>query len=430
MSKTCEVIKLTKRTVDAAGPQPEGGQRLYLDTELRGFGLCVGAGAKTYFAQRSVRGRSRRVTIGRHGVFTVDQARREAQQLLAKMARGVDPAEEKSKARTRGFTLQQALDLCEQTLKTKGRSTTTINGYRYAIETYLKDWRERPLAEITRDEAQQRHRKIADNVAAGRYAGEYKNGRKRKRVEGQGRPTADSVMVAFRAVYNRALRAHPELPVCPTINVDLFRAKREKKELPLSRLHEWHKHVAALDNPIRRDYLLFTLHTGLRRKSATEVQLEHVDYERGVLRVPKPKGGRAFDLPLTAYLVRLLKARQKENEEVFDDTPWVFPAESESGHLAEPREEFDGIKWTPHDLRRWFITAAESLDLSPYVIKSLVNHRLPSGDVTAGYVQHEVERLRPAMEQIGAKLCALCEPPPPAAKVLPLRKRTGKGAGR
>jgi integrase len=442
MEKTCEAIKLTKRVVDAAAPihlkagtrlktrvlkMDETRQRLYFDTELHGFGLCVGAGAKTYFAQRSVRGRSRRVTIGRHGVFTVDQARRRAQQLLGKMADGVDPVDEKRKARARGFTLRQALALCEQTLKTKKRSDKTISGYRYAIATYLKDWLDRPLAEITRDEVQQRHLTIAEDVAAGRYAGEYANGRKRKRSKNQGQPTANSAMVAFRAVYNRALRGHPELPANPCINIDWFVTGREKKELPLSQLHKWHRHVLEMDNPIRRDYLLFTLHTGLRRQSATEVRWEHADFERGILRVPKPKGGRAFDLPLSDHLIRLLKARRKENDEAFGDSPWAFPADSGSGHIAEPREEFDGVEWTPHDLRRWFITAAESLDLSAYVIKSLVNHRLPSGDVTAGYIQHEVERLRPAMEMIGAKLRALCEPAP-AAKVLPLRKQAAKGA--
>lgn len=412
MSKTCEAIKLTKRAVDSAGPliAPDGvRQRLYFDTELRGFGLCVGAGAKTYFAQRSVNGRSRRVTIGRHGVFTVDQARKEAQQLLAKMARGVDPIAEKRKASSRGFNLRQALDLCEQTLKTKKRSEKTISGYRYAIEKYLADWLDRPLAEITREEVNKRHQKIAADVAAGKYAGEYKNGRKRKRHNGHGQATANSALVAFRAVYNRAQRAHPELPVNPCINIDWFVIEREKKELPLSKLHQWHKHVAALENSIRRDYLLFTLHTGLRRESAAEAQWEHVDFARRVLHVPRPKGGRAFDLPLTDYLVRLLKARKKENDEIFEDSPWIFPAESATGHIAEPREEFDGIKWTPHDLRRWFITAAESLNLSPYVIKSLVNHSLPSGDVTAGYIQQEVERLRPDMEKIGAKLRTLCK---------------------
>ena len=42
---------------------------------------------------------------------------------------------------------------------------------------------------------------------------------------------------------------------------------------------------------------------------------------------------------------------------------------------------------TLHDLRRTFITAAESLDISAYAVKRLVNHKM-SWDVTAGYIYH------------------------------------------
>ena len=424
MADSCETIELTKRAVEAAQPRtlPNGEvrQRLYFDKKLPGFGVCVGATAKTYFAQGYVRGRSRRPTIGRHGVFTVEQARREAQQLLAKMARGLDPVEEERKQRARGFTLRQALELCEQTLNIDGASQRTIDGYRGDIDKYLKDWLDRPLAETTREDAHKKHQKIAADVAAGRYAGEYSNGRKRKRTAAHGRHTADRAMFAFRRVYNRALRAHPELPaVSPTINVDFFRVKRAKKELPLERLHEWYEHVMALSNPIRRDHLLFTLHTGLRRGDATTVRWEHVDFQRRVLHLPKPKGGeeRAFDLPLTPYLIQLLKTRKKENAEAFgNDNAWVFPAVSSSGHIAEPREEFEGIKWTPHDLRRWFITAAESLNVSPYAIKMLVNHQLPSGDVTSLYIQQEAKRLATVMQAIGGKLRAACKAPAPAKR--------------
>jgi hypothetical protein len=42
---------------------------------------------------------------------------------------------------------------------------------------------------------------------------------------------------------------------------------------------------------------------------------------------------------------------------------------------------------------------AESLELSQYAIKHLVNHKMPN-DVTAGYIVMDPERLRPAMEKI------------------------------
>ena len=50
-------------------------------------------------------------------------------------------------------------------------------------------------------------------------------------------------------------------------------------------------------------------------------------------------------------------------------------------------------------MRRTFITIAESLDISGYAVKRLVNHKM-SGDVTAGYIITDVERLRKPMQKI------------------------------
>jgi len=52
-----------------------------------------------------------------------------------------------------------------------------------------------------------------------------------------------------------------------------------------------------------------------------------------------------------------------------------------------------------YDLRRIFITIAESPDIFAYALKRLMNQKM-SGDVTAGYIVNDVERLRKPMEKI------------------------------
>jgi integrase len=58
-----------------------------------------------------------------------------------------------------------------------------------------------------------------------------------------------------------------------------------------------------------------------------------------------------------------------------------------------------GISFTIHDLRRTFMTIAESLDISAYAVKRLANHKM-NNDITAGYIIADVERLRDPMQKI------------------------------
>ena len=57
------------------------------------------------------------------------------------------------------------------------------------------------------------------------------------------------------------------------------------------------------------------------------------------------------------------------------------------------------MHFTLHDLRRTFITIAESLDIPAYALKRLLNHK-DSNDVTAGYIVSDVNRLREPMQRI------------------------------
>ncbi|MBN8521499.1 MAG: integrase, partial [Alphaproteobacteria bacterium] len=50
--------------------------------------------------------------------------------------------------------------------------------------------------------------------------------------------------------------------------------------------------------------------------------------------------------------------------------------------------------------RRTFITIAESLEISAYALKRLINHRVT--DVTGGYIIVDVERLRSPVQKIEA----------------------------
>jgi len=75
------------------------------------------------------------------------------------------------------------------------------------------------------------------------------------------------------------------------------------------------------------------------------------------------------------------------------------------------------VTFTLHGLRRTFITVAESLDISAYSVKRLVNPKM-SNDVIAGYIIADVERLRAPMQKITGYLLK-CIDLDPSARSFP-----------
>ncbi|WP_411834849.1 Arm DNA-binding domain-containing protein [Pseudoxanthomonas mexicana] len=79
------MARLTKSVVDRL-PAPSTGYALHWDEQDRGFGLRITKdGKKSYVVQGRVHGKELRLTIGPHGVFTVDQAREAAREHLRNM---------------------------------------------------------------------------------------------------------------------------------------------------------------------------------------------------------------------------------------------------------------------------------------------------------------------------------------------------------
>lgn len=370
--------KITQSLVERA-PAPERGKSsLYADSEMRGFYLIVTPTKRSFYVQSLVNGKQVRTKLGDHPAMDAKQARDAARKTLVDMRGGANPNEERRKARARGITLRDALDLH---LAAKPLSPRTKEDYRYNCEQYLADWLDKPLAELGADRAavRERHRKI---------------------TEKHGAPSADSVFRVLRAVYNRGLREHPDLPSNPTTNVDYHGLRRRKVDVDAERLLAWGKVVLSL-NPVRRDLHLFMILTGMRRTSVCEARASELDLGARRLHVPKPKGGaaRAFDLPLSGPLADLLGHRLAENPKLHRKSPWLFPADSKSGHVAEvAQHELDGL--TGHALRHTYATLALQAGVPIAELKFLLNHA--AGNVTMGYLNPTLDHLRGYQDKASA----------------------------
>lgn len=130
------MAKLTKRSVDAL-PIRETDYFAFDDT-VTGFAVRVlPTGKKSYLVQYRAGGRTRRIAIGLHGTVTVEQARLHARELLGRVAKGDNPAEEISQHRgaptvasvCERFYTDHVLQRCKP---------TTQREYRRSIDLFIK----------------------------------------------------------------------------------------------------------------------------------------------------------------------------------------------------------------------------------------------------------------------------------------------------
>jgi integrase len=302
-----------------------------------------------------------------------------------KLRAGLDP---RSELGVGGFTLRQALSLHLQRLHNAGRSARTEDFYRLSLDRYLADWLDVPLRALSRTMVRERHQKIAKK--AGPYA-------------------ANGAMRTLRAVWNTAQEEDEKLSESPTAAVQWFKESRREAAIPLNDVATWFQEVCTLVErgptaALRRDYYLLTLLTGLRRETASAIREEHINMAGQTLYVPKPKGGadRAFTLPLSDVAIAVVERRLTENS-AWGPSPWLFPANSNTGHIVEPRcLASDGftVPFTIHGLRHTYLSAAAAAGVSPYHAKLLANHSLARSDVTGGYVSADVDALRPSQQAI------------------------------
>ena len=379
------ILKLTKTTVENL-PFTNVGQILYCDTELPGFWLLVGKKSKTYLAKGRVSRRDVRCTIGKHGVFTTEEARKDARLMLADMARGIDPnAVKEEKARKR-LTLEDALVKFFEIKQ--DLSAVTIVDYKTSVDRYLKDWKNKPLDQISKEMVVQRNSHIRQN---------------------HGGAVANKAMRVLSSVYNTATLFDDNLPENPVTRLSRgnlwYRSKPRDGYIKDHQMPAWYAAVIQYPSTTIRDYLLLLLFTGLRKSEGLKLTWDRVDFEDETLTITMTKNKRKHVLPLCSFTKQLLLDRyQCRQSDVF-----VFPGKGKRGHLTEPKKAIQkiiqqtGVNFMLHDLRRTFITTAESLELSSYALKYMLNH-LSGSDVTARYIIRGVERVRDPMNRTSSKL--------------------------
>ncbi|MBL4701258.1 MAG: integrase family protein [Phycisphaeraceae bacterium] len=378
-------------------PTPINGRDTYHDTQQHGLQLRVTpTGTKSFAVRKKIDGKPVRATLGTFPLMTIDQARTEAAKAVANLVVGNNPNEVKRASRLRGVTLSKCRD---DYWKARSRADNTVKAYNLTVDVYLKDWKDSPLKDITRNMVAARHRKIAktEPVAANnvmRHLRAFINFAIGEYETKDGKPIILDNPVR-RISHNR--QWSPEVRKqtiirdgdLPTFFVGT-QALRETAEGDVNAP----AHVVA-------DYLEMILLNGLRRDDAFCLEWGQIELDTATYHpVIHKKKKEVVSLPIPKYILAILKRRFKHRMNEF-----VFPGRYGHGRYDDPRtminwvKDYAGINFTSHDLRRTFLTASSDLDVSDYVIKRLGTHSI-EGDVTGGYIRLSAERMREPAQKV------------------------------
>jgi integrase len=373
-------VKLTKRVVEHT-TCPATGQLFLRDTELKGFAVRLTPGAKTFVFEKRMGGRVRRMTLGRYGVLTVEQARQEAIKKAAEVATGGDPAA----ARRAGRASPTWRDLEDRygaewlpRKRSAGEDRRLLNGV-------LAQWRQSPLAAISRAQVAKLHAEI-----------------------GRAHPyQANRVLALIRKMFNLAavwgLHAGPN----PCRGIPAFPERKRDRFVTPEELPRLWRALQREANPYIRTAIIILLLTGARRGEVLTMKWEDLDMAQGIWRIPQTKADRPHHVPLPRPALEELRKLPR-----LADTPYVFAGQRQGAPLVNIDKAWRRIRRDAsledvriHDLRRtlgsWLASSGAGLPL----IGKVLNHSQPS--TTAIYARLHLDPVRRALEENAARMLAV-----------------------
>lgn len=410
------VPKITKRFVDAAAPRAE--RWIAWDDDLVGFGLAVlPSGVKSYVVRyRTAEAlRDRRITVGRHGVLTPDQARAMAREILVAVAKGGDPAGDRREKR-KGATMAELFE-------------------RYLEEHVAVHCTPKTGAEVRR--LVEKH--LSPAVGALKVEG-FTN-QDARRVHYSMRATPGSANRALAAL-SKALALAEEWGMRaeglnPCARVRKFPEKARDRFLSPDELTKlgavlidaetvglpWvvdetkpkAKHLARPENRVTPmdgaivAVVRLLLLTGARRSEITELQWSHVDFDARTIALPRQKGRERRPHVVSGSAMDIIARRQR-----VDGSPWVFPRAGDptrciAGEVVQ--NGWDRIRTAAgladvhlHDLRHTFGTTASRTGANAFQIRDSLRHA--NVTMSSRYVNADNDPLRLVAETVGEALTA------------------------
>lgn len=402
------MASLTKRAVDAAKPSEK--EFVIWDSELAGFGLRVKpSGTKTYLVQyRTLGGRSRRLSIGQHGVLTPDEARSRARKHLVAAGDGRDPAAEKA-AEMKADDLNAVLDrYVTEHLERHNRASTQAR-VKVLLDNCIRPGLGRlKVKDVTREDIRRFHQGLEATPRQ-----------------------ANLALAVLSKVFNlaeewgvRPQQSNPchKMRKFPETRRERFLSTEELERL--GKLLQRIEYEATSPAPMVAAIRFLAL-TGCRLSEALTLKWSMVDTVRGCLLLAQDttKGGARLH-PIGTDALELLASLPREK-----DQPWVFPGRDGSSHVTASGLEH---LWTRlrarigledvrlHDLRHTVGTYAGQTKANSFMVRDLLGHKTTA--MTDRYVNKDFDPVRKLSDQVGKRIAAALRGRPPAARTVRVLK--------
>ena len=380
-------FKLTKRTVDAL--EVEEKDALFWDRDLAGFGVRVHAtGRKVYVVQSRGPGGPKRVTLGRHGEMSTEEARKQAALVIDRIKRGENPMPAPPEAELTVAGLAERFMRVHVEAHLKPGS---VVAYRSVLEKHvLPALGAMTVGQVGRSQVSALHHRLRDMPTMANMAVHLLS---RMFTLAEAWDLAPAGRNPCRAV--RRYRTRPrERFLTPEEYRRLGRALKDAE----AEGEMWPPAVAAIR--------LLAL-TGCRSGEILNLQWDDVDRTAGDLRLRDAKTGPRM-VPLTAPVLGILDGISRE-----PDNPWVIAGQRPGAGLTGLHHYWRPIRARAgladvriHDLRHSYASRALALGESLYSIGKLLGHSRVSTTARYAHLMREAEKAAASRvgESIGAHI--------------------------
>lgn len=400
--------KLTEtfiKSITYTGDSSKNEWCIWWDEELTRFGVRVYPSGKKSFVIRYRHNRALKLmTVGKHGLLTLVQARDRAKRDLSMLLDGEDPKAKTEAARKATLFKDFAEDYITREVMPYHKGwKQEVSRIRVHLVKHFGNY---PVVSITHDQVTSVHLEIGKTHQA----------------------SANRCIKILSSMLTKAEKwgVVPTGTPNPAKGISFYREVARERYVSVAELPALIEAIEQESIYARSAFWLYLL-TGFRKSELLTATWSQVDFENRQFILPDSKGGRPHYLPLTVEAMAVIEGIPR-----LLGNPHIFPGMKEGAHLVDLKKPWERIRTRAgledvhiHDLRHtiasWLVQGGNSL----YLVSKVLNHK--DLRTTERYARFAQDNLRDALEATSQRMTGISGKSA-SAEVIPLKKPQSSNA--